>query len=209
MIKFDVLNRFYGTVQFSAEIECGDDAPKSVKLGLAVKWAIANKTNLSSANLSSANLSFADLSSANLSSANLSFANLSSANLRFADLSSADLSFANLSFADLSSANLRSANLSFANLSSANLSFANLSSANLSSANLSSADMSVLLTDIWVVYIQPESIRIGCRYHTAKDWFSFSDAEISAMDSRALEWWHKWKPAIQVVHAIILGGAKK
>ena len=159
MIKFDVLNRFSGAVQFTAEIECGDDALKSVKLGLAVKWAIANKTNLSSADLRSANLSYADLSSANLSSA------------------------------DLSSANLRSANLSF--------------------ANLSSADMSVLLTDIWVVYIQPESIRIGCRYHTAKDWFSFSDAEISAMDSRALEWWHKWKPAIQVVHAIILGGAKK
>lgn len=39
-IKFDVLNRFTGAVQFTAEIECDADASMSVKLGLAVKWAV-------------------------------------------------------------------------------------------------------------------------------------------------------------------------
>ena len=59
--KFDILNRFSGEVQFTAEIECPADAPPSVKIGLAVKWAVKEKANLSWANLSGANLSGADL----------------------------------------------------------------------------------------------------------------------------------------------------
>ena len=97
MIKVDVLNRFSGKVQFTAEIDCDENAETSVKLGLAVRWAI--KTN---ADLSYADLSYADLSYANLSGANLSGANLSGANLSRADLSRANLSRANLSGANLS-----------------------------------------------------------------------------------------------------------
>jgi hypothetical protein len=123
MIKFNVLNRFSGEIKFTAEIDCDESALPSLKLGLAVKWAIKEKADLSSADLSYADLRYANLSSANLSSANLSSANLSSANL-----SSANLSYANLSSANLSSANLSSANLSSADLSSANLSYANLRS---------------------------------------------------------------------------------
>ena len=114
LIKFDVLNRYSGELQFTAEISCAADALPSIKLGLAVRWAVKNKADLRSANLSSANLRYADLSSANLRSADLSYANLRSANLRYADLS----------YADLSSADLRYANLSYANLSSANLRYA-------------------------------------------------------------------------------------
>lgn len=91
MIKFDVLNRFSEEIQFSAEIDCGEDAERSIKLRLAVQWALRNSANLRGANLSYANLSDANLSSANLSGANLRYANLSSANL-----SSANLSYANL-----------------------------------------------------------------------------------------------------------------
>ncbi len=168
-MQFTILNRFSGEVQITAEIDCDESASHSLKLGLAVKWAVKNKADLSSADLrfadlssadlSSADLRFADLSSANLSFANLSFADLSSADLRFADLSSANLSsadlssanlsFANLSFADLSSADLSSADLSSANLRFADLSSANLSFANLSSANLSSADLSFLKGCKW------------------------------------------------------------
>jgi hypothetical protein len=115
-MKFDILNRFTGAVQFTAEIDCKEDESTSIKIGLAVKWAVKTSANLRSADLSSA-----DLSSANLSYANLRYANLSYANLRSADLSSADLRYANLS-----SANLRSANLSYADLSSADLRYANL-----------------------------------------------------------------------------------
>ncbi len=129
MISFSVLNRFTLAVQFTAEIDCKQDSHVSIKLGLAVKWAIKNKAdlrsadlsfaNLRSANLSSANLSSADLRSADLRSANLRSANLRSADLRSADLRFADLSFADLSFADLRSADLRSADLRFADLRSA------------------------------------------------------------------------------------------
>ena len=106
MIRFDVLDRFCESVQFTAEIECSEDAPRSVKLGLAVKWAVANK---------------ADLTGANLTRADLTGANLSGANLSGADLTGADLSGANLSGANLSGVNLTDANLTDANLSRADL----------------------------------------------------------------------------------------
>ena len=99
MIKFDVANHLTGNLQFTAEIECGEYAAVSTKLGLAVKWAI--ETNNSSY-LSGANLSGAYLSGANLSDAYLSGANLSGANLSGAYLSDAYLSGANLSGAYLS-----------------------------------------------------------------------------------------------------------
>jgi hypothetical protein len=141
-MKFEITSRLTGAVQFTAEIECADDAPRSVKIGLAVEWAIKFGANLSDANLSRANLSRANLSGANLSRANLSDANLSRANLSRANLSGADLSRADLSDADLCGANLYGANLSGANLSRANLSGANLYGANLSRADLSDANLS-------------------------------------------------------------------
>ena len=62
--KFDVRDRFVGEVKFTAEIAVTPEMLPSVKLGLAVKWAIKNKADLSGANLSWANLSGADLSGA-------------------------------------------------------------------------------------------------------------------------------------------------
>jgi hypothetical protein len=92
MNKFDILNRFSGAVQFTAEIDCPEDAPTGVKIGLAVRWALKSRANLSGANLKGANLSDANLSGANLSEANLSDAYLSGANLSDANLSGAYLS---------------------------------------------------------------------------------------------------------------------
>ena len=71
MIKFDVLNRFSGDVQFTAEIDCSEGQSKSFKLGLAVRWALKNRGSLSDANLSGANLSGADLRGAHLSQVDL------------------------------------------------------------------------------------------------------------------------------------------
>ena len=68
-MKFDVLDRFSGEIKFTAEIDCDENVLPSVKLGLAVKWAIKEKANLSSADLSYADLSYANLRYANLSSA--------------------------------------------------------------------------------------------------------------------------------------------
>ena len=56
-MKFSIKNRFSGEVQFTAEIKCAKDEFESVKVGLAVRWAIENSANLSGADLSRANLS--------------------------------------------------------------------------------------------------------------------------------------------------------
>mgnify|MGYP003488841744 CR=1 FL=1 len=85
-IKFDVLNRFTVAVQFTAEIECDADASMSVKLGLAVKWAVKARANLAGANLAGANLARANLARANLAGANLADAYLAGADLAGANL---------------------------------------------------------------------------------------------------------------------------
>ena len=90
-IKFPVLNRYSGAEQFVAEIACDENAMRSIKLGLAVQWAVKSDANLSGADLSGANLR-----GSHLSGANLRGADLSGASLRGADLSGADLSGANL-----------------------------------------------------------------------------------------------------------------
>ena len=51
MIKLNVLNRNTNGIQFTAEIECDSDAPRSIKLGQAVAWAIKFNTNLRNADL--------------------------------------------------------------------------------------------------------------------------------------------------------------
>jgi hypothetical protein len=81
MINFEIKNRFTGAVQFTAQIDCDDGELTSVKIGLAVKWAIVSGAYLSGAYLSGANLSRANLSRANLSDANLSDANLTGAKI--------------------------------------------------------------------------------------------------------------------------------
>ena len=116
MIKFDIKNRFTGSVQFTAEIDCADDAPLWIKIGLAVKWGVRTRADLSGANLSGSDLSGSDLSGADLSGAHLSGAHLSGANL-----SGAHLFGANLFGADLSGAYLFGAHLFGADLSATNL----------------------------------------------------------------------------------------
>jgi Pentapeptide repeats (8 copies) len=114
LIKFNILNRWSGDIQFTAEIECAESALARVKVGLAAKWAY-----LRDAVLSGADLSGADLSGAVLSGAVLRGADLSGAVLRGADLSDAVLSGAVLRGADLSDAVLSGADLSDAVLSGA------------------------------------------------------------------------------------------
>lgn len=90
-VKFDILNRYTGEVEFTAEIECSEGTNKAYKTGLAVSWAIKNKVSLSGANLSGADLSGADLSRADLSRADLSGADLIGANLRGSSLRGTNL----------------------------------------------------------------------------------------------------------------------
>jgi hypothetical protein len=103
-MKFDILNRWSGKIQFTAEIECDETASTRVKIGLAVKWAYKSGTVLRDAVLRGAVLRGAVLRGADLSGADLSDADLSGADLSGADLSGADLSDVDLSGADLSGA---------------------------------------------------------------------------------------------------------
>ena len=174
------------------------------------------KVNLSGANLREVNLSRTDLSEAILSGADLSEAilikaDLSGADLRGADLREADLRGANLRGADLIKADLREAILRGANLSGANLSGADLREADLRGADLRGADLRgadlrradlrgaktmVIHLGQYIAYVQPDSTRIGCQYHTNDEWRKFPDELISRMASDALEWWTENKELI-------------
>jgi len=59
--KFEVHNRRTNAIQFTAEITCAPDATYSVKLGLAVEWAVNARANLARANLSGAYLAGAKI----------------------------------------------------------------------------------------------------------------------------------------------------
>jgi hypothetical protein len=56
MIKFEIKNRCSGAAQFTAEIDCAEDALRSVKIGLAVKWGVKSMADLRVADLSGADL---------------------------------------------------------------------------------------------------------------------------------------------------------
>jgi hypothetical protein len=51
MTIFNILNRFTGSVMFTAEIDCADDAPRGIRLGLAVQLAVKSGADLSDADL--------------------------------------------------------------------------------------------------------------------------------------------------------------
>ena len=146
IMKYEVLNRYTSEVQFTAEIDCEESASRSIKLGLAIKWALA-----SDANLVGANLAYAHLIGANLVGANLTGANLTGADLNGANLAGANLVGANLINANLAGANLAYANLINANLTGANLIDANLAYANLTGADLGHANNRRFKSDLWMI----------------------------------------------------------
>ena len=91
LYDFEVRNRFTSKVQFTAKIEADPSVPFGIRLGLAVKWGLANKANLTRAYLTGAYLTGADLTGAYLTGADLTGADLTGAYLAGADLAGADL----------------------------------------------------------------------------------------------------------------------
>jgi uncharacterized protein YjbI with pentapeptide repeats len=146
-------------------------------------------------------------------SAVLRGADLRGANLRDADLRGADLRDANLCGANLYGANLRDTNLRGANLYGADLRGADLCGANLRGADLRSAKTALsdnteiefgeiisTLTNKYFIIITTTHIKIGCQSYTKEQWDKFTDAEISQMDTGALEWWKIWKPILMAMY---------
>jgi uncharacterized protein YjbI with pentapeptide repeats len=140
-VKFNITNRWAGSVLFEAEIEADENTAFSIKLGMAVKKALVAKTNLTSADLADADLAGANLAGANLAGAYLARANLTGAYLTRANLDGADLAGANLAGANLAGAYLARANLTGAYLTRANLDGADLAGANLAGAKFTGADL--------------------------------------------------------------------
>jgi len=96
MINFEIKNRFTGDVQFTAQIDCDEGELRSVKIGLAVKWAIAKRASLAGASLDGASLYGASLAGARLDGASLYGARLYGARLDGASLDGASLARASL-----------------------------------------------------------------------------------------------------------------
>ena len=169
------------------------------------RGAYLEDANLEDAYLSSAYLEDANLKGADLRNANLRGAYLRNANLRGADLRNANLIGAYLEGANLRNANLRCADLEGANLIGAYLEGANLKGADLRNANLRGADLEgaglYIQTETWQVVTTPTHIKIGCQFHTKEEWFMFDDEKIGNMDSKALDWWTKWKPILELMLA--------
>jgi len=120
-MKFQIKNRWTGSVIFTAEIDADESAPRSIKLGMAVHIAVNEKADLSDADLRWATLRGADLRGADLRGATLRGAPLRDADLRDADLRDATLRGADLRGADLLGADLSGASLRGADLRGASL----------------------------------------------------------------------------------------
>ncbi len=101
MMKFDVLNRFSGKVQFTAEIDCDEDTARSWKLRLAILWAIKTKTDLSDSDLRGSDLRGSNLRGSNLRDSDLSYSDLRGSNLRGSNLRGSNLRGSDLSYSDL------------------------------------------------------------------------------------------------------------
>lgn len=123
-------------------------------------------------------------------------ADLKGANLQGADLGSRDLRSALLEGADLSGAELRYADLRCADLRNTNLRNANLGNADLRNARLDGAGILVLRLPIWTAFVHIDTVRIGCKHMTHREWLTAPDGQIAAMDPKALDWWHTHKPLI-------------
>ena len=189
MIKFNILNRFTGEVQFVAEIDATESDARSLKVGLSVKWAVKNRANLRAAYLEGAELGDAYLEAANLRGANLEGAELGGANLRAANLRGA-----NLGGAELGAANLRAADLRAANLEGAELGDANLEGAELGGANGVNDWVKCIQIDQYPITYTADVLQIGCENHLIADWADFNDARILKMDGKsALKFWRRYK----------------
>ncbi len=118
----------------------------------------------------------------------------------------ANLAGANLDGANLDGANLARAYLDGAYLDGANLARANLACANLDGEILTEAPISISNL-IWPILITKGYMRIGCQRHTHEEWATFDDDNIASMESRAHEFWVKWKASLLAMCEAMRGEA--
>ena len=118
-------------------------------------------------------------------------ADLSDAYLRGADLCGADLGDAYLRGADLCGADLHGAYLRGADLHGADLRGADLGG----KVKIQKTPLQILGL-LWDIIVFDTHLKIGCEFHTIKEWSEFNDDTIKNMDTRALGFWKESKSFI-------------
>jgi uncharacterized protein YjbI with pentapeptide repeats len=91
------------------------------------------------------------------------------------------------------------AHLEGANLRGANLVWANISDTISYFGETVSTSPTQLLGLRWDVLIWGSFLKIGCESHTIKEWDSFADEKIAAMDESALKFWRRYKTSIMAL----------
>lgn len=139
-MKYDVLNRFTGAVQFTSDIDCYEISSKRWKLRLAALWALENKVDLIGADLRYADLRYANFGYANFRDANFRNANFRGANFRNANFRGADFRGAKFVDAKFADADFRGAKFGYADFRGADFRGADLIGANFWYADLRGAN---------------------------------------------------------------------
>ena len=157
--------------------------------------------NFSDMDLSNAKLWKIKLNQAKLTNTNLSNTDLTFSTLTYLTAKGSNFSSSNLAYADLRGSNFTDANFTNANLRHSDLRFSGFAEADLTGAHLNyaignaSTIISMQCGEFHVVYTF-DMMFIDCQSHSIKNWFDFTDDEITTMHKRALPWWKVWKPIL-------------
>ncbi|QEE24493.1 pentapeptide repeat-containing protein [Rhodanobacter glycinis] len=169
-MKFEIKNRWTGTVQYSCELDA-EIAGKSygIQIGFAVKKALADGSDLSGSDLSGSNLRGSNLRGSNLRGSDLSGSDLSGSDLSGSDLSGSDLRGSDLSGSDLSGSNLRGSNLRGSNLRGSDLSGSDLSGSDLRGSNLSKCPVKIdnIHSAVYAAASAPKALNMS-QWHTCE-----------------------------------------
>ncbi len=160
------------------------------------KEAEQNKYNLNGADLREVNFQKAGFEGANFEGASFRKANLWGVNFWGANLRGVNFREANLWGVNFWEANLQRADFWGADLRGVNFWEADLRGAKYTNGIIIGNSPVQILNLEWWVFIMQDHIQIGCEIHSKKDWERFSDKRISLMDSKALEFWRKYKKGI-------------
>ena len=152
--------------------------------------------------LRGSNLSYSDLRGSNLSDSLLRGSDLRGSNLKGSILRGSDLNYSNLRGSNLSYSDLRGSNLSYSDLSYSDLRGSKLSGSILSCSNgkrikIKKTPLQILGLQ-WPVIIFDSHMKIGCEFHSIKEWDKFNNDSINYMGSNALEFWKQNKSAIMI-----------
>ena len=138
------------------------------------------------------------------------------ADFRGSDFRGSNFRYSNFSDSDFSNSDFSDSNFSDSDFSNSDFSDSNFSDSDFSDSEFSDSEFSdsnfrgskhqykignmrewhSMQLDTYMIVFNKHILAIGCKQFKIKEWESFTDEEITDMDSGALEWWKKWKDFI-------------